>query len=189
MNTLEIRNFARENADSVFDYIKRTAQYSKDGIFWETKAYNNQPHFHPSLFNGVAGISLFLTDYYQVTGIEEAYNLAVGAVEWSAKQSFESFALYFDEGGIGYAFLRLYQVKKDKKFIELFYLTKNELWLKRANSFALMCCNYKKNTPEGDIWTADKEGYFSPDFYCGAAGTGHFFLRLASVEKISIPVG
>jgi hypothetical protein len=73
-------------------------------------------------------------------------------------------------------------------FIELYYLTKNELWLKRAYEFAVMCENYKKSIPEGDIWTADKEGYFSPDFYCGAAGTGHFFLRLASEAKILIPI-
>ena len=39
-----------------------------------------------------------------------------------------------------------------------------------------------------DTWQADEAGYDSPDFMCGASGTGHFFLRVLAPDKWRMPL-
>ncbi|MGH2369342.1 MAG: lanthionine synthetase LanC family protein, partial [Chloroflexota bacterium] len=73
-------------------------------------------------------------------------------------------------------------------FIELYRLTHEPLWLERAHHFAIRVLHYRSATPEGDLWPADDPGYFSPDFMCGAAGTGHFFLRLWQPDQVRMPL-
>ena len=38
------------------------------------------------------------------------------------------------------------------------------------------------------MWSADEKGLFSPDFMCGATGTGHFFLRLWKPQELRMPI-
>jgi hypothetical protein len=43
-------------------------------------------------------------------------------------------------------------------------------------------------TPAGDAWPIDVPERYSPDFMCGAAGVGHFFLRLVAPEPARMPL-
>ena len=73
-------------------------------------------------------------------------------------------------------------------FLELYRLTDDTLWLDRAHDFAHLCLAYRTTSPEGDTWQGDEPGYPSPDFWCGAAGTGHFFLRLRAPHDVPTPL-
>ncbi len=72
-------------------------------------------------------------------------------------------------------------------FIELYRVTQDTLWIKRAGDFGNRAFAYRQKSDKGDIWQADEPGHNSPDFMCGAAGTGHFFLRLYEPDKLSMP--
>ena len=63
-------------------------------------------------------------------------------------------------------------------FIELAKITGDKTWSERAFEFAQKAFSYEKRVPEGPIWLASESRYGSPDFLTGAAGVGHFFLRL-----------
>ena len=109
----------RAGADSVFRYLQRTGERVPDGVRWRTLSYRNEPQYDTSLFNGVAGVSLFLSDYARVTGDDTALQLAAGAVRWcSAPERPASLAplgegtvdpqsLYAGAAGRGLAALRL----------------------------------------------------------------------------------
>ena len=71
---------ARAGAESVFGYLERSAEWGPDGIRWRTLSYRNEPQFDTSLFNGVAGIVLFLADYAAATGSGAALRLAALAL-------------------------------------------------------------------------------------------------------------
>jgi hypothetical protein len=73
-------------------------------------------------------------------------------------------------------------------FLELYRATGKPLWLDRAHDFAQRMFAYRSATPEGDVWQADDPGYASPDFMFGAAGTGHFFLRLWRPNQVTRPL-
>jgi lantibiotic modifying enzyme len=383
-----------EAADSIFQYIERTAEPVPDGIRWQTLNYENQPQYATNVFNGVAGISFFLSDYYRLTGNTRARDLALGALQWCAAQNISEAGLCTGKAGIGMAWLHfsqstndpgalkeasaiaeelmklppgpltdilggqagggaagigvflvrlweetgderhlaaavqcgewldaekiqdergiywevrtdqpsgvylgfahgisgvayflllLYEATGDSRWadlaravadtlssrarldrgglnwspllnfeevgvcqwchgapgvglfyikafelfkelayirkaqgageatyqyrdvrgnpsqchglagnaellLELYRVTLNPIWLERARDFFLDIFEYRKTTPEGDLWQADEPGYYSPDFLCGASGTGHFFLRLWQPGKLRMPL-
>jgi lantibiotic modifying enzyme len=72
-------------------------------------------------------------------------------------------------------------------FLTLYRVTGERPWWDRARDFAHRCLAYRTSTAEGDLWQADEPGISSPDFFCGAAGTGHFFLRLALWPELDLP--
>jgi hypothetical protein len=74
---------ARVGADSVFDYVTRTAETTPEGVRWQTLDYQNRPRYGPSVFNGVAGIPLFLAEYYARSGAAVARDLALGGARSS----------------------------------------------------------------------------------------------------------
>lgn len=73
-------------------------------------------------------------------------------------------------------------------FVELFRLTRDPHWMERAHDFATAALSYRRETPNGDVWQGDDLLSTSPDFLCGAAGVGHFFLRLLDPEAIRMPL-
>lgn len=401
-STPDVAETARMGADSVFGYIARTAQVAPDGVRWQTLNWENEPHYDTSVALGVAGIVLFLADYYRLTGVARALELALGGARWcsspertvapeaewnrdslvhgaagvgmawlrlaaatgerqhltpaaavgerllrkepgpvtdwqdgatgeglfllrladaSGDERFLAGAarcaawlagvairdergcywpwqvddptyatwhgLSFIPGsaGIGHFLLSLYQATRDDRwadvaraagetlrrqavpdrgglnwpdtldgrergedlrcqwcygasgvglffakahealgtgaaaeylataeaagettfqygdvrrnavqchglagnaelFLELYRITRRPLWLDRAHDFARRAFAYRTRTPEGDVWQADDAGYHSPDFLYGAAGTGHFFLRLWRPDEV-----
>ncbi len=104
-------NDLRAAADSVFSYVARTAEKVDGGYRWRTLDYSDEPHHHFSLFNGVAGISLFLRDYHLLTKNPDALELAWGALRWCERSNpeegdFER-GLYLGRTGVAYAYLHL----------------------------------------------------------------------------------
>ena len=49
---------AQSSADSVFSFIDATAEIVADGYRWKTYDYENQPHYHFCLLNGVGGMPI-----------------------------------------------------------------------------------------------------------------------------------
>ncbi len=72
-------------ADSVFSFINATAEAVDSGFRWRTYDYENRPQYHFSIFNGVGGIPIFLSAYYEASRNPRALELARGAVTWSAQ--------------------------------------------------------------------------------------------------------
>ncbi len=73
-------------------------------------------------------------------------------------------------------------------FIETHRATGDPRWRERAIEFAHRSLAYRESTPAGDAWPTDAKGLYSADFDYGAAGVGHFFLRLCSAEPIPMPM-
>lgn len=76
------KDVARIGANSVFGYLRRTAEAVPDGLRWQTLSYQNAPGYAPGLWDGVAGIAIFLADYHRVTGAAQARDLAAAALRW-----------------------------------------------------------------------------------------------------------
>ena len=395
---------ARLGANSVFEYIERTAEIVPDGVRWQTLNYYNEPYYDTGLYTGVAGISLFLSDYYRLTGNTTARDLAAGALRWciaperapgvdpqriplplslysgasglglawlrlalatgdagalrqatalaegviaaepgpwtefgrgatgeglflvrlweasgeerhlrgavargrwlrdhvirdergshwlrvldvNNPKSRARAGFHVGSAGIGYFLLALYEATQDVEwamlsreaadtlvrlaqpdrgglnwpyatrgqgstklascqwclgapgngyflakaaavlgesaylatakaagettyaygdvrsnasqchglagsaelFLALYRLTGEQVWLGRAHDFAVQALGYRMSTPAGDVWRADDPGCYSPDFFCGAAGVGHFFLRLQAPDQLELP--
>jgi lantibiotic modifying enzyme len=73
-------------------------------------------------------------------------------------------------------------------FLELFRIGHEEIWLARALEFAQMAMGYRDELPQGDAWPTDEPGLYSADFMYGAAGIGHYFLRLHTRGEIAMPL-
>jgi hypothetical protein len=72
-------------------------------------------------------------------------------------------------------------------FLQLHRLTRDPVWRARAEDFARRALAYRAATPAGDAWPADdadQPGLYSPDFGWGAAGVGHFFLRVLAPDRV-----
>lgn len=106
---------AKAGADSVYAYVERTAEPVADGVRWQTLNWENELQYDASVFHGVAGIAIFLADYYRLTHIDRALELATGAARWcsSAERTVAPAEAWRRDGlvrgiaGAGMAWLRL----------------------------------------------------------------------------------
>ena len=73
-------------------------------------------------------------------------------------------------------------------FLETWRATGDPVWRDRAWAFAQQCLAYRETTPGGDAWPTDAKSLYSADFMYGAAGVGHFLLRLGSEGKLPMPL-
>ena len=71
--------------------------------------------------------------------------------------------------------------------VELWRVTGDKRWLERAREFGEKVLTYRAILPEGDAWPTDEPGLYSADFMYGAAGTGHFLLRLETEGRLPMP--
>jgi lantibiotic modifying enzyme len=69
-------------------------------------------------------------------------------------------------------------VGKAELFVELFRVTGEPRWHDRASEFIDLTLGYRHETGDGIRWLAECPDVYSPDFMRGAAGVGHFFLRV-----------
>jgi lantibiotic modifying enzyme len=73
-------------------------------------------------------------------------------------------------------------------FVELFKLTKDEIWWDRAKEFARLAMAYKASSGGVDFWPTDTPGLYSADYAYGASGTGLFFLRTLRPLEFELPL-
>ena len=71
------------SAESVFSFIEATAEAVDRGFRWATYDYENRLHHHFNIFNGVGGIPIFLSAYFEATKNPRALELARGALTWA----------------------------------------------------------------------------------------------------------
>ncbi|MAG37687.1 MAG: hypothetical protein CL878_15740 [Dehalococcoidia bacterium] len=163
-STDEIEQTAQTGAHSVYGYIERTAEPQADGVRWQTLNWDNEPHYDPSVFNGVAGVSLFLADYHRLTGSPRALDLAQGALRWCSQPErlnapapdWRRDGLIRGRAGIAMAGLRLAAVAGDRQTLETAVTIAEQLLQKEPGPLT--------------------------DWQDGAAGEGLFLLRLAKVS-------
>ena len=106
-------------AHSVYRFIERTAERVSNGVRWETIDYENNPHYHYNVFNGCGGISLFLAEYYGVTGSATALDLAIGANQWCSWREHEgpSRGLLVGRTGVAMSWLHLSQIAQKPEYM------------------------------------------------------------------------
>ncbi|MGJ8675975.1 MAG: lanthionine synthetase LanC family protein [Akkermansiaceae bacterium] len=75
------------SAESVFSFIEATAEAVDSGFRWATYDYGDNLHHHFSIFNGVGGIPIFLSAYFEATGNPRSLELARGALTWSSQNA------------------------------------------------------------------------------------------------------
>ena len=126
---------------------------------------------------GAPGIGVFLARAFAVSGDERYLTAARGAADATFAHGDVRANPSVCHGLAGNAEL----------FLTLYRVTGERQWWERALEFARRCLPYRSVTPEGDLWQADEAGISSPDFFCGAAGTGHFFLRLILWPALDLP--
>ena len=110
-----IERTAQEGAHSVYRYVARTAEAVADGVRWPTLDWHNRPHYSTAVFDGVAGVVLFLADYHRLTGDGPARYLALGGLRWCSSperpvdpaDDWHRHSLVRGEAGLGMAWLRL----------------------------------------------------------------------------------
>jgi hypothetical protein len=75
-------------------------------------------------------------------------------------------------------------------FFSLLYeaTTRESRWLDRALEFGNKIIGYRDVLSEGDAWPTDAPGVYSADFLYGAAGIGHFLLRLETQGELPMPL-
>ena len=154
-----IVEMARAGAESVYAYVERTAEVVPEGVRWQTLTLENEPTYSAMLVNGAAGISLFLSDYYRLTGAPRARELAGGACHWAAVTGpeVEGDGLLTGWAGIGLAWLWLAHATGDRD----------------ALAQAMRIADRLLAHAPGP-WTT---------LYSGAAGEGSFLLRLAETTR------
>ena len=128
--------------------------------------------------DGAPGIGLFFTRAYQALG--EATYLdtarAAAAATYAYGDGRRNPGVCHGLAGNG------------ELFVELYRATRDAAWLEQAHDFAQRALAYRTRTPEGDVWQADDPGFSSPEYLVGAAGTGHFFLRLWQPDQLHMPL-
>lgn len=148
-----------EGIQSIYTFIRRTAEYRKEGVCWQTIDYHNKPHYNYNLFNGVGGIPLFLCDYYRYAGAEETLQLADKALSWcesdagggaEENMNFQR-GLHVGKVGIAYARLRY-----------------DLLTGKEASPYCHKIAEHVLSEPCGPV----------TDFMGGEASNGFYFLKL-----------
>lgn len=118
--------------------------------------------------HGGAGIGQFFVRAYNRTGEDRYLDTAIAAAECTWAYGDDKLNPGQCHGLAG----------KAELFVELFRATGERRWHVRAREFIDMTLKYHHSTADGARWQGDEPGLYSPDFICGGAGVGHFFLRV-----------
>ncbi|OGG53598.1 MAG: hypothetical protein A3F84_02765 [Candidatus Handelsmanbacteria bacterium RIFCSPLOWO2_12_FULL_64_10] len=164
-------------AKEILETLVRHAIPDKGGFNWSQRLGNMELD-RCQWSHGAPGIGLVFTKAYEVLKEPPYFEVAQKAGETTyAYGDFRHNATQcIGLAGCGEVFIELYRVSKDHR------------WLDRAYEFAAMALGCREKLPEGDAWPTDAPGLFSADFMYGAAGIGHFFLRLWKPGEIQMPL-
>jgi lantibiotic modifying enzyme len=72
--------------------------------------------------------------------------------------------------------------------LELARVTGDDSWFGHAADFGDAAMVYQHEVNNSVRWLGDEPGNYSPDFMLGAAGLGHYFLRLARPTDVHMPL-
>lgn len=165
----------REAADT----LARHAVPDSGGVNWESEPIGANLHrLRYQWCRGAPGIGLFFSRAFEALGDREYLRLAEAAGEATYSFADGRHNPSLCHGLSGNAQL----------FLELHRITEQPRWLERAYDFAQQAMTYRQTTPEGDVWQADEPDSTSPDYMCGAAGFGHFFLQLLAPNRVDFPL-
>lgn len=122
----DILLLAKSGADSVFRYVELTAEEVSSGVRWKTYTHQDKAQYGADLYNGVAGITLFLSDYYHITRLERARDMAWRALKWCESQpklrndleGVSEYGLGGGWAGISLAWLRYGEATGDRVALE-----------------------------------------------------------------------
>ena len=64
--------------DSIFDYIDRSAEEVPEGVRWQTFTHRDEPQYGTTVYNGVSGITFFLSEYARLRATVPAIWLGAG---------------------------------------------------------------------------------------------------------------
>ncbi len=164
-------------ARELFATAFRHARPIHDGLNWPVRLGQEElPRCQWS--HGAAGIGLTLLTAHRVFGEQSFLDVAVQAAE--ATYPYGDFRHNYTQGtglaGGGELLLETYRATGDPR------------WRERAIEFARLGLAYRESTPEGDAWPTDVPGLYSADFGYGAAGFGHFVLRILADGAIPLPL-
>ncbi|MBK1877580.1 lanthionine synthetase LanC family protein [Pelagicoccus mobilis] len=149
-----------QGIQSIYTFIRRTAEKTDSGICWETIDYENRPQRNYNLFNGVGGIPFFLCDYFRYSGDQEALSLAKGAIEWCKSESVSPPS----ENEMNYM-RGLHTGKVGIAYVQLFY---DSLLDRQPSSYCHELANHVLKEPPGPI----------TDLTGGEASNGFYLLKL-----------
>lgn len=165
--------FARQLLDTTFRY----AMPIHGGLNWPV-CIGRSAIQRCQWSHGSPGIGLAFFDGHRVLGEPQYLDAGLQAAEatygYGDFRSNDTFC--WGLAGQGELLFRAYQATGEAR------------WKERATEFALRCLAYRESTAEGDAWPTDAKGLHSADYCCGAAGVGHFFLRLLSDGTIALPL-
>lgn len=166
-----------ELARGVAETLSKQAKPDRGGLNWPVTLGENDMD-RCQWCHGAPGVGLFYTKAYEILGEPSYLKTAQAAGETT-----------FTCGDVRHNPCQCHGLSGNAElFTELYRITQDRLWLDRAYDFASRAFSYRETKPEGDIWQSDEPGYYSPDFLCGAAGVGHFFLRLLAPDRVRMPL-
>ena len=167
----------RRLVQEIHDTLQRHRLETEGQIAW--KQWIEHPDVAPCQWcHGTAGIGLFYARAYEALGLQQYLEIAQQAGEAT-----------FAWGDFRQSPNQCHGLAGNGELlVELYRMTGTRTWLDRAMQFGELASNYRHQSPDGDLWQGDEPGLYTPDFYCGAAGIGHFFMRLANPEDLGMPV-
>lgn len=166
-------NLARE----LFATIARHAHPARGGLNWPV--YVGQEELVRCQWShGAAGIGLTFLNAHRLWGDDTYLDLAKQAAEATFGYGDFRQSYTFCTGLAG----------SGELFLETYLTTRDPVWRERAHDFARQCIAYREQTAAGDAWPTDGKGLHSADFVYGAAGVGHFLLRVLAEGKFPMPL-
>ena len=163
-------------AAELFDTLSKHARESHGGLNWPGRI--GGPELNRCQWShGAPGIGLAFLTGYRVLGDRRYLEIALQAAEatWQYGDFRSNYTQCTGLAGGGELLLEAYRATHDPK------------WRDRACVFAQSCLAYAEPTPEGEAWPTDVRGLHSADFMYGAAGAGHFLLRVLADGEVAMP--
>ena len=114
-------------ATRIYQDLAADARKGKEGIFWETITIvpnENQvlKNTNETLLNGVSGILIFLTEYYELTKepacLEKMLQTAEWLIDHCRNNKISSVGFYSGRAGVAYALMQLSSLTGNQQFLE-----------------------------------------------------------------------
>jgi len=166
-----------ELAKEILETLVRHAVPDKGGVNWPPLLGRTELD-RCQWSHGAPGIGLVFVKAYEVLNEPSYYEIAqkCGETTYAYGDARNNATQCIGLSGCGELFLELFRVQQETR------------WLRRAEKFAELAMGYKESLPEGDAWPTDEPGLFTADYMYGAAGIGHYFLRVWKPNEIAMPL-